>query len=250
MLMVGWFRKGVLMHLMLRSIVAAVVLVSAGAAAAQDGYTNIAQSFDGIGKAYMGREIASFMSHEGAPWLERPGREQQERTDKLVELLDIKPTDYVADIGAGSGYFSFRLSKRVPKGYVFAVDIQEEMLALIKDKIATGEGDNVIPVHGSTAGPKLKENTIDLMLLVDAYHEFSLPREMGQAMYKSLKPGGHLALVEYRAEDASVPIKELHKMTEAQAKLEMAAVGLEWVSTDSTSLPWQHLIIFRKPSAE
>ena len=225
-------------------------LVFAGTATAQDGYKYIAQSFDGIGKSYMGREIASVMSHQGAPWLERPQREQQERTDKLIELLNLKPTDYVADIGAGSGYFAFRMGKLVPKGFVFAVDIQAEMLGLIEDRIANGEGDNVIPVHSSTASPKLKENTIDLMLLVDAYHEFSLPREMGIGMYRSLKPGGRIVLVEYRAEDPSVPIKTLHKMTEAQAKLEMAAVGFEWVSTDSTSLPWQHLMIFRKPSAK
>ncbi len=238
------------MRSMLRSLLAVILLTVPGVVAAQDGYKHTAQSFDGIGKSYMGREIASVMSHQGSPWLERPQREQQERTDKLIELLNLKPSDYVADIGAGSGYFSFRMSKLVPRGFIFAVDIQPEMLSLIEDKIANGEGDNVIPVHSSTASPKLKENTIDLMLLVDAYHEFSLPREMGQGMYKALKPGGRIALVEYRAEDASVPIKELHKMTEAQAKLEMAAVGLEWVSTDSTSLPWQHLMIFRKPRTE
>ncbi len=238
------------MQSILKSILTMVFLLCATAATAQDGYTFIAQSFDGIGKAYMGREIASVMSHQGAPWLERPGREQQERTDKLIELLDLKPADYVADIGAGSGYFSFRMSKLVSKGFVFAVDVQQEMLSLIKDKIANGEGDNVIPVHSSTASPTLKENTIDLMLLVDAYHEFALPREMGLAMFKALKPGGRIALAEYRAEDPSVPIKELHKMTEAQARMEMAAVGLEWISTDSTSLPWQHLMIFTKPAVQ
>jgi ubiquinone/menaquinone biosynthesis C-methylase UbiE len=233
----------------LRSLILVVGFCSA-ATAAEDGYTYIAQSFDGIGKAYMGREIASFMSHHGAPWLERPQRERQERTDKLMELLELKPTDYVADIGAGSGYFSFRMSRRVPKGHVFAVDIQLEMLSMIKDRIATGEGDNVTPVHGSTGGLRLKKNTIDFMLLVDAYHEFSLPREMGLSMFRALKPGGRVTLVEYRAEDSSIPIKELHKMTEAQAKLEMAAVGFEWVSTDSTSLPWQHLMIFTKPTIQ
>ena len=237
------------MRLILKSILT-VVLIFAAPASAQDGYTHIAQSFDGIGKAYMGREIASVMSHQGAPWLERPQREQQERTDKLIELLNLKPTDYVADIGAGSGYFSFRIGKLVPNGFVYAVDIQEEMLSIIKDKIATGESDNVIPVHSSTASPTLKENTIDFMLLVDAYHEFSLPREMGLAMFKALKPGGRIALVEYRAEDPTVPIKELHKMTEAQAKMEMAAVGLGWISTDSASLPWQHLMIFAKPAPQ
>ena len=235
------------MRLIRRSLIGLAFIFCASAAVAQDGYTHIAQSFEGIGKAYMGREIANFMSHHGAPWLERPQREQQERTGKLIELLELKPTDYVADIGAGSGYFSFRMSKLVPRGHVFAVDIQPEMLAIIEDKIATGEGDNVTPVHGSIARPRLKENTIDVMLLVDAYHEFSLPQEMGLSMFRSLRPGGRLALVEYRAEDSSIPIKELHKMTEAQAKREMAAAGFKWVSTDSTSLPWQHLMIFTKP---
>jgi ubiquinone/menaquinone biosynthesis C-methylase UbiE len=233
----------------LKGVLAAICVMTATVVIAQDGYEFVPKSFDGIGKAYMGREIAQVMSYQGAPWLERPNREQQERTDILVNLLNIKSTDYIADIGAGSGYFSFRMAKLAPKGYVFAVDVQEEMLALIKDKIATGEGDNVIPVHGSTASPKLKESTIDLMLLVDVYHEFSMPREMGLAMLKALKPGGRLALVEYRAEDPTVPIKELHKMTEAQARLEMDAVGFEWVSTDSMSLPWQHLMIFKKPES-
>lgn len=237
------------MRLIQRSLINLVFVFCASGALAQDGYTHTAQSFEGIGKAYMGREIANFMSHLGAPWLERPQREQEERTDKLIELLNLKPTDYVADIGAGSGYFSFRMSKLVPKGYVFAVDIQKEMLAIIEDKIVTGEGDNVAPVHGSIAHPRLKESTIDVMLLVDAYHEFSLPREMGLAMFRSLKPGGRLVLVEYRAEDPSIPIKELHKMTEVQARLEMTAAGFEWVSTDSTSLPWQHFMIFKKPES-
>ncbi len=238
------------MRKMLWPFLALTLLVSGPVYAADDGYTFTAPSFDGIGKAYMGREIANFMSHEGAPWLERPEREQEERTDKLIELLDLKPTDFVADIGAGSGYFSFRMSKILTRGYVFAVDIQKEMLAIIEDRVAAGEGDNVIPVHGSTARPRLKDNTIDVMLLVDAYHEFSFPKEMGEAMFKSLKPGGRLILVEYKAEDPSVPIKTLHKMTEAQARREMAAVGFEWVSTDSTSLPWQHFMVFTKPPVQ
>jgi ubiquinone/menaquinone biosynthesis C-methylase UbiE len=211
-----------------------------------NGYTNTALSLDGIGKAYMGREIAAVMGYQGAAWLERSSRVEEEGTDKLLPLLKLKPTDVVADIGAGTGYFSFRISPLVPQGKVYANDIQKEMLDIIAARKAKGEGANVVTVQGGIGDPKLPPNSIDVILMVDVYHEFSFPREMGLAMAKALKPGGRIALVEYRGEDPSVPIKELHKMTEAQAKKEMAAVGLRWVSTDSTSLPWQHLMIFTK----
>jgi ubiquinone/menaquinone biosynthesis C-methylase UbiE len=225
---------------------AAIYVAGAAVAADQNGYANTALSLEGIGKSYMGREIAAVMGYQGAAWLERNTRVEEEGTDKLLPLLNLKPTDVVADIGAGTGYFSFRMSALVPQGKVYANDIQEEMLQLIAARKAKGEGANIVTVLGGVADPKLPADTIDLMLLVDVYHEFSYPREMGLAMAKALKPGGRIALVEYRGEDPSVPIKELHKMTEAQAKKEMAAVGLKWVSTDSTSLPWQHLMIFTK----
>ena len=221
-------------------------LLVAAPAFAQEGYTNTGLSLEGIGKAYMGREIAAVMGFEGAEWLERAERAKEEGTDKLLPLLGLRPTDAVADIGAGTGYFSFRISPLVPQGYVYAVDIQQEMLDIITARKAKGEGRNVVPILGGTASLQLKADSIDLMLLVDVYHEFSLPREMGQAMVRSLKPGGRIALVEYRAEDPDVPIKTVHKMSEAQARKEMSAIGLTWVSTDSKSLPWQHLMIFRK----
>jgi ubiquinone/menaquinone biosynthesis C-methylase UbiE len=248
--MLGAHAKGELsMRLFLKAAVAAMLLSFAGATAAlpQEGYTNTGMSLDGIGKAYMGREIAAVMGFQGAAWLERSTRVQEEGTDKLLPLLDLKPTDVVADIGAGTGYFTFRISPLVPQGKVYANDIQKEMLDIIAARKAKGEGANVITIHGGIADPKLPPAAIDLILLVDVYHEFSYPREMGQAMVRALKPGGRVALVEYRGEDASVPIKEVHKMTEAQAKKEMAAVGLTWVSTDSKTLPWQHLMIFKKP---
>ena len=221
-------------------------LLVAAPAFAQEGYTNTGLSLEGIGKAYMGREIAAVMGFEGAEWLERAERAKEEGTDKLLPLLGLRPTDAVADIGAGTGYFSFRISPLVPQGYVYADDIQQEMLDIITARKAKGEGRNVVPILGGTASLQLKADSIDLMLLVDVYHEFSLPREMGQAMVRSLKPGGRIALVEYRAEDPDVPIKTVHKMSEAQARKEMSAIGLTWVSTDSKSLPWQHLMIFRK----
>jgi SAM-dependent methyltransferase len=232
-------------RLALRTVALLAVAGSCIAAATDDGYAVTAPSFDGIGKSYMGREIAFVMGHEGAPWLERASRVEEEGTDKLVPLLGLRPADAVADIGAGTGYFSFRMSKAVPNGKVYAEDVQPEMLAFIKQRQARGEGANIVTVLGDITDPKLPPGSIDLILLVDAYHEFSYPREMGQAMVRALKPGGRIALVEYRGEDPAVPIKELHKMTEVQAKKEMAALGLTWQHTDET-LPWQHVMFFTK----
>ena len=215
------------------------------AAFAGDGYVATAPSRDGIGKSYMGREIARVMGHEAADWLNRSEREHEEGTNRLVPFLGLAPTDVVADVGAGTGYFSFRMSGVTPRGKVYAEDIQPEMLAIIKQRQAGGEGGNIVTVLGDVADPKLPANAIDLILIVDAYHEFSFPREMGEAMVRALKTGGRLALVEYRGEDPSVPIKELHKMSEDQAKKEMSALGLTWQRTDE-SLPWQHLMFFQK----
>lgn len=203
-------------------------------------------SSGGTGKFYMGREIAQVMGHLGAEWLERPEREREERTDLLLKALQLKPMDVVADIGAGSGYFTFRLSKLVPQGKVIAVDIQPEMIAFLEEKKKKLKASNVAPLLGDITNPNIPDNTLDLVLLVDAYHEFSHPRAMMYELVKALKPGGRVALVEYRAEDPEVPIKPLHKMTEAQAKLEMEAVGLKWLST-SAVLPQQHLLFFEKP---
>lgn len=203
-------------------------------------------SRDGIGKYYMGREISHVMGHRGASWLERPQRDREEQTSRLVENLPLESDDIVADIGAGTGYFSFRIAERVQKGKVLAVDIQQEMLDIIQGRIAEGFPTNVEPVLGTERDPGLSPESIDLILLVDAYHEFSWPREMGEAMARALKPGGRLVLVEYRGEDPSIPIKRLHKMTQRQSRREMQAVGLEWESTGSF-LPQQHFMIFRRP---
>jgi ubiquinone/menaquinone biosynthesis C-methylase UbiE len=238
------------MHKLVKAFAALVFVTGGAVIAAEDGYRNSALTLEGIGKSYMGREIAYIMGHEGADWLERPARDREEGTAKVVPLLKLKPTDVVADIGAGTGYFTFRLSREVPEGKVYAVDVQPEMLDKIRARVKTGKVRNVEVIHGSIATPRLPSNTVDLMLVVDAYHEFAMPREMGQAMAWSLKPGGRLALVEYRGEDPNVPIKLLHKMTVEQARKEMAAIGLRFVSVDSTSLPWQHLMIFEKPRPE
>jgi len=201
---------------------------------------------DGIGKFYMGREIAHVMGHQAAEWLERPEREDEERPSLALSALKLKPGDAVADIGAGSGYYTRRLAKLVgDKGVIYAVDIQQEMLDLLTNKMAELKIHNVKPVLGDVKDPKLPRASVDLALLVDVYHEFDYPYEMIQAICTSLKPGGRIAFVEFRGEDSKVPIKLVHKMTEAQVRKEMSVHPLEWVET-SEVLPWQHIIIFKK----
>lgn len=205
------------------------------------------RSLDGIGKFYMGREIAIVMGHQGAGWLERSSREIEEQPSQAVSALQLKPTDVVADIGAGTGYLSFRIAPLVPQGKVLAVDIQPEMLDIInyfkKEKNIT----NVEPVLGSVASPNLPEQSVDLAVMVDAYHEFEYPREMMEGLVKALKPNGRVVLLEYRGENPFIPIKALHKMTQKQVRKEMSAVGLVWLETKSF-LPEQHLMVFQKPA--
>ena len=210
-----------------------------------DYYTLGDQSHDGIGKYYMGREISHVMGHLGASWLERPEREAEEKTSLLVENLDLSPTDVVADIGAGTGYFTFRMAALVPEGKVLAVDIQPEMLAIIEKRKKELAIENVELILGEESSPKLPENAVDCVLYVDVYHELSYPREMMDNIYRALKPGGRVILVEYRLEDPSVPIKRLHKMSETQCKKEMKAIGLSFVENRDI-LPWQHFMIFEK----
>jgi SAM-dependent methyltransferase len=201
---------------------------------------------DGIGKFYLGREIAHVMGHQAADWLERPEREEEEKPSLLLEALKLKPGDAVADIGAGTGYLSWRMAKSVgDKGRVYAVDIQQEMLDLLSQKMAERKIATVKPVLGSITDARLPTNAVDLAIMVDVYHEFSHPFEMMQSIYRSLKPGGRVVFVEYRAEDPSVPIKRVHKMSQAQVRKEAEAHMLEWVETIGT-LPRQHIIIFRK----
>lgn len=202
---------------------------------------------DATGKVYLGRFISHVMGHQGAGWLERPEREREELPQTLIRLMDISPGDHVADIGVGSGYHTRRIAPLVgPEGQVYAVDIQPEMLEILQAGL-TAEGiTHVTGVLGEIDDPKLPAATIDLAFMVDVYHEFSHPYEMIAALCDALKPGGRLILVEYRKEDPTVPIKPSHKMTAAQVRKEMAPHPLEWVSTDSTSLPWQHVIVFRR----
>lgn len=203
---------------------------------------------DGIGKFYMEREIAHVMGFAAAPWLERPQREQEEQLSKMVKSLSLKPGMVVADIGAGSGRISLMMAKEVsPKGRVRAVDIQPEMLNLLAQKLEEQEIRNIDLVLGTTKSPKLRERSIDLAIMVDVYHEFSYPYEMMLGISRALKPGGRVAFVEFRKEDPDVPIKLLHKMTEAQVKKEMSRpeLGLKWKETIGV-LPWQHIVVFER----
>lgn len=201
---------------------------------------------NGIGKFYMGREIAHVMGHQAADWLERPEREREEKTSQLIDALKFKPGEMVADIGAGTGYLTRRIAPRIrPAGKVFAVDIQPEMLDLLTNNAARQGITNVVPVLGTITDPKLPAASMDTILMVDVYHEFDFPYEMTDAMCRALKPGGRLVFVEFRGEDDAVPIKRVHKMTEAQVKKEMAPHPLVWKET-IRSLPWQHVIVFTR----
>lgn len=212
------------------------------------GYERRPGSPDGIGKWYMGREIAHFMTHQGAAWLEREEREQEERPTQLLAALAPKPGAVIADIGAGSGYLAWRLGLlTAPGGRVIATDIQPEMLAILRTNVAAHGATNVFPVLATAEDTRLPTNAVDLAVFVDVYHECDYPFEIIQGVVRALKPGGRLVLVEYRGEDDAVPIKLLHKMTEAQVRKEMSAQALEWVGTDER-LPRQHIFIFRKAS--
>ena len=218
-------------------------------AAAKDAtsiYGSCEPTRDGTGRTYFDREIAQVMGHLAAGWLERPEREREERTDLLIRMLDLRPGMIVADIGAGSGYFTRRMSPPIePGGSVFATDIQPEMLEYLQTSLALEGIKNVVPILGRVDDTGLAEDSVDLILLVDVYHEFDHPWEMARSMHRALRPDGRVALVEYRAGDDSVPIKPLHTMTEAQAKLEFEAAGFEMVESMVDGLPWQRLMIFQ-----
>lgn len=194
-----------------------------------------------------GRVYARTMSVEGAPWLERREREREEDPDLALRLLRIRRGSTVADIGAGSGYYTVRLARIVgPMGKVYASDIQPGMIALIQQNVARARIDNVVPVLGTTDDPKLPPASLDLAIMVDVYHELSAPQRMLQRIREALKPDGRLVLLEYRAEDPNVPILPDHKMTKAQVKLEVEHEGFRQ-SRVYDDLPWQHLFVFAMP---
>jgi len=197
-------------------------------------------------REYKGREIAQTMHYLGAPWLVRESREREEDCKTLLAALKVKQGDTVCDLGCGNGFYSLKLAKLVgERGRVVAVDIQREMLEFLKDRAAAEKIGNIELVLGTTVDPKLPERAIDLVLLVDVYHEFDHPEEMLAAIHKSLKPTGRVALAEFRAEDPKVPIKPLHKMSKAQIMKEFPANGFQLVE-EFDKLPWQHLMFFQR----
>lgn len=217
---------------------------------AQDKTPNAIYSYkkgdpNGIGKWYMGREIAHVMGYQGMQWLDRPEREEEEHTTTLLMNMEIEPEDNIADIGAGSGYHVFKMAKLARNGLIYAVDIQDEMLEEINSRKERDQIKNVRVIKGGEKSINIAENSLDKILMVDVYHEFKYPAEMLASIKKALKAHGKLFLIEYRGEDKSVPIKELHKMTEAQAIKEMKAAGLK-LQRNIDNLPWQHCMVFIK----
>ncbi|MEM6514846.1 MAG: class I SAM-dependent methyltransferase [Bacteroidota bacterium] len=202
-------------------------------------------SYDGIGKWYMGREISHVMGFQGISWLERSEREKEENTSVLIKNMKIKKTDVIADIGAGSGYHVFKMAPLAENGLVYAVDIQDEMLTAIEQKKRYLNITNVTAVKGSLKSVNLPKNSVDKILMVDVYHEFSFPKEMLSSIKSALKANGEIYLIEYRGEDPTVPIKKLHKMTEKQAVKEMAENGFK-LKQNIDNLPWQHCMVFIK----
>ena len=208
-------------------------------------YTYKRGDFNGIGKWYMGREIAYVMGFQGINWLERSEREIEEDVSTLIKNMEIKTDDTIADIGAGSGYHVFRMAPLAENGLVYAVDIQPEMLEAIELKKRSKRVSNVETVLGSEKSINLPKNSLDKILLVDVYHEFSYPAEMVESIKNALKSNGQLFLIEYRGEDSSVPIKKIHKMTVKQSIKEMEAAGFR-LKENIDNLPWQHCMIFEK----
>jgi len=214
-------------------------------ASAEETYTFSSPSRDGTGKYYLGRELSHVMGHLGASWLERAEREKEENVSQAIQNMKLKPNEIIADIGAGSGYYAFRMAQEVPDGKVLAVDLQPEMLDIMRQKIKKNKIKNVELIQGEEASPNLAENSIDMAMMVDVYHELSYPKEVMQEIVAALKPNGRFILLEYRMEDPKVPIKRLHKMSLEQAVKEMKAVGLR-LKENVENLPWQHFMVFVK----
>jgi precorrin-6B methylase 2 len=254
----GFFGRGAwTMTRIARSLNATVVgvallfmatLTHAVAPSAAERYTRVPAGADRIGKRYMGRDIAGGMGWQGAAWLEREEREREERTDLLVSALQLKPGMVVADIGAGTGYLARRMAPAViPGSKVLAVDVQPEMMSLPQSMVRQTGLTQIEPSLGTEVDVRLPASSVDLAIMVDVYHELAFPYEVLASIIRALKPGAQLVFVKYRAEDPQVPIKELHKMSEAQIKREAAVHALVWERTVGT-LPWQHLVVFRKGS--
>ena len=199
----------------------------------------------GIGKFYKGREIAAIMSSGGSGWLDRSTRQEEENSNLAVDQMNFPPGAVVADIGAGTGYYTFKIADKVKSGKVYAVEIQDRFIEMLNERITSRSAKNVEVVKGGIKSPNLPENSLDFALMVDVYHELEFPQEMLAAIRKSLRPGGKLILMEYRAEDEALQIIPLHKTSVKQLKKELEANGFR-LAGRSDSLPIQHLLFFEK----
>ncbi|MCC6286416.1 MAG: class I SAM-dependent methyltransferase [Chitinophagaceae bacterium] len=206
-------------------------------------YTYGNKTTDGIGKYYQGREIAHMMGPGGIDWLNRTEREKEENVTTAIDSMQLKPGMIVADIGAGSGYYSFRMAKKLGKGKVYAVEVQDEMIDALKNEKQKLQDSIVEVMKGDSVAVNLPGNSVDLAIMVDVYHELEYPHEILQSIKKALKPGGRILLIEYKGEDSSVPIKPLHKMTVIQANKEMSANGFT-LYRKGDFLPIQHFLMY------
>ncbi|MEO8416264.1 MAG: class I SAM-dependent methyltransferase [Ginsengibacter sp.] len=211
----------------------------------QSNYTFRQRSPDGTGKVYVSREIGQVMGPAGAAWLDRKTREKEENSNLAIEKMNLLPNSVVADIGAGTGYFTFKIAEKVPQGKVYAVEIQDDLIRYLNNRKKELDNTNVDVIKGEAKSPRLPDNSIDLALLIDVYHELQYPREMMQNINKALKKDGRVLLLEYRAEDPHISINPLHKMSVDQVNKEMADNGFK-LSYDGEFLPIQHFLVYQK----
>lgn len=209
------------------------------------GYTSKKPASGGTGKVYMGREIAAIMTTTGGSWLDRDTRQEEENSKLILQNIPLQPNSVVADLGAGTGFYTFQIAPLVPRGKVYAVEVQDRFVQALKERREKAGIENVEVVKGGNQTLNLPDNSLDLVLLVDVYHELEFPREMLEAIHKALKPDGRLLLLEYKAEDPDVRIRELHKMSVAQVTRELGANGFE-LQRREDFLPLQHFLLFTK----
>jgi predicted methyltransferase len=214
-------------------------------AAADSAYTYKRPASGGTGKVYMGREIAAIMSATGGSWLDRDTRQEEENSPRTIQNMDLQPNSIVADIGAGTGFYTFQIAQKVPEGKVYAVEVQDRFVKSLKQRKEKEGAGNVIVVKGDSQQVNLPDSSLDIALMVDVYHELAYPVELLQAIHKALKPGGRLLLLEYKAEDPDVRIRPLHKMTAAQIRKELEANGFR-LQRQEDFLPIQHFMLFEK----